>query len=606
MISSKRQRKKINKKRGNLRIGDDWNAITIIALSQNNPLKAVAEFVENSIDASSKTVTIIRGKKSGHYYLKVIDDGNGIICTEEGIPDFKYVATHICDSIKRRLKQEGAKNVQGEFGIGLLSFWTLGNKLTIISSGTNSRTYQMEMERAKPGYTILPRPHLAPIKGTQLIVSPLLDGVRSFNGEKIQRYLASELRDRIRHSGVKIKIIDHISRAEFNVEPRKYSGRLLHNLPPVTTTYGDVYTEIYLNEQTHQNFISLFRSGTRVLENIAKLDIFQNYPWVSGYFQGIIDAPFLNLTPGTRDGIIHDERFAQFCEALQPLSERLKEIIKEQEKAEEERMSRNILRSVQKAFREALMVLPREDYDWFNMYEQKTKSQPADTQQDNPQDKGKMIIFENRKKKTKQEQKQFFEFAGPLFTARIQPASALVPVSGTRSFRALGLDRSRRHIEANLSFSWEIVEGSGRLDKYEGEIVVFYAPSEPGLSRLKVTVREGEQIVEAESIITIVDSMVKVSVEDSPISKKGLPGYTLESAPGETWRSRYDEARNLIIINKGHRDFVYATKQRIRKLRYICRLFAKELICHNFLGLTPEELLERMVELSLYTEDNLK
>ena len=30
---------------GKLKIGDDWNAITIIALSQSNPLKAVAEFV---------------------------------------------------------------------------------------------------------------------------------------------------------------------------------------------------------------------------------------------------------------------------------------------------------------------------------------------------------------------------------------------------------------------------------------------------------------------------------------------------------------------------------------------------------------------------------
>ena len=36
---------------GKLRIGDDWNAIRIIALSQSNPLKAIAEFVENSIDA---------------------------------------------------------------------------------------------------------------------------------------------------------------------------------------------------------------------------------------------------------------------------------------------------------------------------------------------------------------------------------------------------------------------------------------------------------------------------------------------------------------------------------------------------------------------------
>ena len=47
--------------RGKLRIGDDWNAIRIIALSQSNPLKAIAEFVENSIDAHAATVTITRG-----------------------------------------------------------------------------------------------------------------------------------------------------------------------------------------------------------------------------------------------------------------------------------------------------------------------------------------------------------------------------------------------------------------------------------------------------------------------------------------------------------------------------------------------------------------
>jgi hypothetical protein len=48
--------------RGKLRIGNDWNAITIIALSQSNPLKAIAELVENSIDARATTITIIRGR----------------------------------------------------------------------------------------------------------------------------------------------------------------------------------------------------------------------------------------------------------------------------------------------------------------------------------------------------------------------------------------------------------------------------------------------------------------------------------------------------------------------------------------------------------------
>mgnify|MGYP003542820474 CR=1 FL=1 len=63
---------------GNLRIGDHWNAITIIALSQSNPLKAVAELVENSIDARAQTIVITRGKEKGQHYLRVKDDGEGV------------------------------------------------------------------------------------------------------------------------------------------------------------------------------------------------------------------------------------------------------------------------------------------------------------------------------------------------------------------------------------------------------------------------------------------------------------------------------------------------------------------------------------------------
>ena len=130
-----KSKKNIEGRKGQLRIGDNWNAITIIALSQNNPLKAVAEFVENSIDARAKEILIIRGKARGESYLKIVDDDQGVPVNEEGIPDFKYVATHICDSIKKRLKEEGAAGIQGEFGIGLLSFWTVGETLTMSSCG---------------------------------------------------------------------------------------------------------------------------------------------------------------------------------------------------------------------------------------------------------------------------------------------------------------------------------------------------------------------------------------------------------------------------------------------------------------------------------------
>lgn len=599
---------KTKKNRGRLRIGDDWNAITIIALSQNNPLKAIAEFVENSIDAQSRQITIIRGKIHGQHYLKVIDDGSGIPCSEDGTPNFAYVATHICDSIKRRLKQEGALNIQGEFGIGLLSFWTVGHKLTMLSSGADGKIYQMAMEKGKPGYSIMPRAHLLPMKGVQLIIAPLLAGIRSLSGEKIQLYLAAELRDRIRHSGVKIRIMDHTGHAEFDVEPRRYAGQLLHNLPAISTPLGDVYTEIYLSERGPENAISLFRSGTRVLPAITTLDIFQSEPWTSGYFQGIIDAPFLHLTPGTRDGIIHDEKFAQLCEVLNPLRGKLEEIAQEQRNAEEERASRNILRSVHKAFQEALMVLPPEEYDWFDIHKQGSRAQvKPGTEASQSPDESTEIKSQAFPDVGQEEpkQKQFFEFAGALFSVRISPASALVPVSGKRSLRAVAMDKSRWRIETGIAYSWSIAEGSGRLEKHEGEMNVFYAPEEPGLTRLKVSARQGEVVCEAECVITTVDALIK-SESDIDLSRKGLPGYTLESAPGQPWRSKYDTGRNLIIINKGHRDYVYAVKQNARKVRYICRLYAKELVSHNFRGLAADQLLEHMVELSLYAEDNLK
>src|SRR6266511_4274109 len=86
---------------GKLRIGDNWNAIRIIALSQSNPLNGVAEFVENSIDAKARHITFIREKETGTHILRIKDDGEGIRRNAAGKPDFEYVATHICDSVKR-------------------------------------------------------------------------------------------------------------------------------------------------------------------------------------------------------------------------------------------------------------------------------------------------------------------------------------------------------------------------------------------------------------------------------------------------------------------------------------------------------------------------
>ncbi|HUD62955.1 MAG TPA: hypothetical protein VMQ17_00170 [Candidatus Sulfotelmatobacter sp.] len=62
----------------------------------------------------------------------------------------------------------------------------------------------------------------------------------------------------------------------------------------------------------------------------------------------------------------------------------------------------------------------------------------------------------------------------------------------------------------------------------------------------------------------------------------------------------------LIVVNNGHRDFVFATCSRALQLRYLVRLYVKELVLKNFRGLPAEQLMERMIELSLYVEEKLK
>jgi hypothetical protein len=599
-----------NKDSGKLRIGDDWNAIRIIALSQSNPLKAIAEFVENSIDAHAKTITIIRGREHGAHYLAIKDDGDGVPRDPKGLPDFKYVATHICDSIKRHLKADGnGAGLQGEFGIGLLSFWTVGDRLTMISTGTDQRAYQMTMSKGDSRYEVSPRRVLFAEKGTELKISPLLEGIRSLSGEKIQWYLASELRDRIRDAQVRVTVIDKLARKQYEVEPRKFEGRLLHQLPAIRTVYGDAYAELYLAEPNETARVALTRAGTRVIEDLSTLPGLDHGPWPSRYVQGLVDVPFLSLTPGTRSGIVHDERYAALVAALRPLESHVQGLIDEQQRAEEEQASQQSLKAIQKAFHEAMLALPREEYDWFDVQGRARQEGSAAKLSaggvpdgTDPED---LLPGLPQSGRTDSPQRQFFDYAGPLFSVVVSPAASTVPLNESRKFRALPRDRSRRRVVDDLQFAWQMLEDEGALQAITDQEVEYRAPAVPGLARLRVTVTQRDITCTAEALITVTDSLA-TTVNPAVVNARGLPGYTFERAAGELWRCRFDGDRNIIVVNSGHRDFVFATRNRALQLRYLIRLYVKELVLKNFAGASADQLLERMIELSLYAEEKLK
>jgi hypothetical protein len=191
-----------------------------------------------------------------------------------------------------------------------------------------------------------------------------------------------------------------------------------------------------------------------------------------------------------------------------------------------------------------------------------------------------------------------------LFSVAISPASSVVRIGANRDFRALPRDRSRRRVEEDLQFHWQVVNGTGTLEGIHNQVVTFHASEEPGLTQLKVTVRQHDVVCEAEALVTLAHEILS-QIGASNAATQGLPGYTFERAPGESWRSRFDTTRNVIVVNNGHRDFVYASRSKALKLRYLVRLYAKELVLRNFVGLPADQLLERMVELSLRTEEHL-
>jgi hypothetical protein len=591
--------------KGKLRIGDDWNAIRIIALSQSNPLKAIAELVENSIDAHARKITITRGREHGEHYLAIRDDGDGVPRDANGIPDFRYVATHICDSVKRRLKSQGTgAGIQGEFGIGLLSFWTVGERLIMTSTGSDQRAYQMTMNKGDPSYEISPRRLLFAERGTEVRISPLLEGMRTLSGEKIQWYLASELRDRIRSSELRISVLDKLARKQLEVEPRQFDGRLLHQLPSVHTSYGDAYVELYLTEPAEPSRVALYRSGTRVVEVLGSLPGLEHAPWTSSYLEGLIDVPFLNVTPGTRSGIIHDERYAALCEALRRLEEDLNALIAEQQRAKEEQASQQLMRAIQRAFHEALLALPPEEYDWFDVHTRSDRRGEARRSGENGKEPGDLpedqVLGASEPEPAAGPQRQFFEHAGSLFSVVVSPAASTIAVNASRQFKALPRDRSRRRVTDDLQFRWQIIEGGGTFASEHDQEISFQAPATPRLVRLRATVRQRDITCSAEALITVTDSLVSPT-GSGVIDARALPGYTFECASGELWRSRFDATRNVIVVNNGHRDFVFASRTQALKLRYLVRLYVKELVLRNFSGVPGDQLLERMIELSLYT-----
>ena len=580
---------------GKLQIGDQWNAISIIAHSQTHPLKAVCELTENAIDAHSTEISITRRRKDGEMYLELQDDGDGVRLNEEGLPNFDYIATHICDSMKRYLSGDDKSGVHGEFGIGLLSFWSLGDELRMASAGKDGKVYELFMQRGDDGYSVRPVRGKLNTGGTRITIGPLLPATRSIvTGEKLDRYLSAELRDRIRSTGVRIHIADKISRKDRLVEPREFEGELLELPTKIKTPAGDMFVELYLRAQagSRNTRIALCKDGTRVLSDISELVQFAQDPWTNDRLEGIIDFPALNLAPGTRGGVIPDEKLDCFVDAMQELSEQVTATVQSRQQAASERASAEIQKQVHKALLGALQNLSRNDYFFFDI---PRSTLPKGSPEAVTSTTGVARDFQDGGTQT------LALAAGKLDHVVCRPFSLLKNPGEPATLSALARDENNLRIDSGVTFSWRVTEGTATCEPTDDQCIV--TATRQGRVVVQVTAHQKQTSATAEAEIRF--TRAEIEGEVSTTNKRGLPTYRLEPDQASRFRSRYDAGKNEIVINSGHRDFLASLSTSARHRRYIGKLYAKEVVLINFSHETPGEISERLVEMLVRTEEAL-
>ena len=561
-----------------LAICDEWTAISYIAQSQSNPKKAIAELVENSIDAHATNIVIVRWKEKGSLHIRVSDNGEGVPPDNEKRPDFNRVGTNICNSIKKKMKDR--KGIQGEFGIGLLGFWCVGEELIMQSKPKGCKTYFMIMKRETKGAKSGKSRKEKNFNGTDVVIRRLdRPAMHQLTVEKLKAYLGSELRNRIRETGVRIKIEDKTMRKELIVEPIEFKGEKIKAIPSTITTAdgSSIKADLYLAfpKEGETVNVSILRRDTQVKKSILEIDELNHSPWNKNRLEGTIDYPNLSIAPATRTEIRPDRNLVLFTDALEKIEPQLEELIEEREQEKEKQASKKIMKDIQKAFEDIWDKLSADGYEWFDIATKTKKLKPSEHKE-----------------------------AGPLDSVTIVPHLTDAEINGEKKLTAKPYDKKGVLIEEDLKFDWKIVSGPGEIRPGFSNTAVFMSGPNTGIANVEVEVSQDTLKKKARAQIIIVLEKIKVNRIWEP-TRRGLPTYDFESDSLQDWRSKWDDKFKLIKINDEHRDYKLVRSKVKEERKYIGKLYCKELVLLNYGSDLQEKVLERLIGMLIFLEKNL-
>lgn len=588
-----------------LKPADPFDLIRLLARSQNDPRKALAELVQNSLDAGAGEVTVTRYRKAGVVCFSLHDNGRGVLPEMERPAALQHIATHIGHSYKRHLTlEERYKLLQlGKYGIGLLGFWSVGRYLAIRSRVNGSEVYVLDLEEEKADGTVTAErgQRILEPTWTEVVIRDIHPTAqRLLTGRKLAEYLAFELRGQLLQREVRLRVVDKLVRGraqqDFPVRPLLFQGVPLEEIRewPVAG-HLPLRVEIhYLPEEHGVGKVTLACAGTAVSDDLTLLEAgdLRYRPWDSGRLTGIIDAPFLDVAPGTRRGIVPNPKAEAFLAAMQALGERVDDWLTRFALARAREADQTLRTRLRQVFRDLSKKLPH--YELFPVESGSGERGPGDALAGGTKAE---VPPEPSEERGVDEGPELYA-PGPLESVKIIPGSFRLPVAAEKSLQVRACDLTGRAIRDGVSYGWRLEEGPGVLvPGLAGKAV--YRAEAVGMACVMITARQGDRTVLAVSKVEVVDEMEPRRGEEI-----GIPEPIELKEPAGRWRSRVREGK--WEFNGSHPDYLMVAAESTRRFRYLAMLLAKELVVRQVAGGPLEErLLESLVEILTAIEGRL-
>lgn len=588
---------------GRLRPADPFELIRWLARSQTDPRKALAELVQNSLDAGARTITLTRLRERAAAALHVLDDGEGIIPEMPRPEALAHVATHIGHSRKRNLTPEERRELmlQGQYGIGLLGFWSIGKELEVRSQVGEGPPWVLRMWEERPSFEVAPLRGRLRVQGgtwTEVIVRDLhRPALVTLTGRRIAEYLAAELRGQLLGRAVAVTVHDRIGRGAAQktrrVEPVRFVGERLP-LPDAVEVPGRavIRVELYVgSEGEERGGVGVASGGTVVYDDLAAaLDgRFACEPWTSGRVTGQLDFADFRVAPGSRRGVLLDDAadaFARVVEAV--IAPAVRAALADDERRRAAAMEADIVQKLERTFRD----LPREapEYDFFAVRGARGERMPGIPSEGTP------AVAPKEESGEPPEGSPGLFPPGPLALVEIVPARAKVERWGERPLRARASDAAGVRVR-DVACEWRVVEGAGEIAGTTADRATFRAGASLGRARVAVVARREGCEARAEAVVEVVETLGNGA-------HAGIPEPAFLSDPRVDWRSRIADGR--WEVNAAHRDFLSVESSPRRKLRYLAALLAKEIVLHSYPVPQGGGLLERLVAVLTVTERRLE